>query len=104
MSLRSLIWSNLETIISKTKRNYFSEIRNRSVFYLTGDIPKSKYCCYIVQPSMLCRHYVQFWQINDCLCSEEMVFTQFATSHAAQTDAYTLTLLAQNAREVTQSP
>ena len=33
-----------------------------------------------------------------------MVFTQFATSHAAQTVAYTLTLLAQNAREVTQFP
>ena len=33
-----------------------------------------------------------------------MVFTQFAKSHAAQTAAYTVTLLALNAREVTQFP
>ena len=43
---------------------YFSEIRNRSVFYLTGGIPKSKYCCYIEQLSMLSHNYVKFSQIS----------------------------------------
>ena len=35
-----------------------------SVFYLTGGIPKSKYSCYIAQPSTLCQNYVTFWQIR----------------------------------------
>ena len=43
---------------------YFSEIQNRSVFYLMGGIPKSKCSCYIAQPSMLCHNYVKFWQIS----------------------------------------
>ena len=63
--------------------------------------PKSKYCCYIAQPSMLSHNYVQFWHINYGLCQEE---TQFATSQAALSVAYTLTVLALNAREVTQFP
>ncbi|CDQ68549.1 unnamed protein product [Oncorhynchus mykiss] len=66
-SLRSLIWSNPETIISKTKRY-------RTAATLSLNI------------------------------AEEMVFTQFATSQVAQTAAYSLTLLVQNAREVTQFP
>ena len=41
-----------------------SEVRNRSVFYQTGGIHKSKYFCYIAQPSMLCHNYVKFWQIR----------------------------------------
>ena len=42
----------------------FSEIRNCYVFYRTGGIHKSKYCCYIAQPSMLRHNYVKFWQIT----------------------------------------
>ena len=64
MSLWSLIWLNPETIISKTNIYYFSEIRNRYVFYLAGGIHKSKYSCYIAQPSMLCHNYVKLWQIS----------------------------------------
>ena len=43
---------------------YFSEIWKRSVFYLTGGVHKSKYSCYIEQPSMLCHNYLKFWQIR----------------------------------------
>ena len=53
----------------KKEEDYsFSEIRNRFVFYLTGGIPKSKYCCYIVQPSMLCNTLDKL-VISSTMCS-----------------------------------
>ena len=59
-----------------------------------GGNPKSKYCCYIAQPSMLCHYYGQIIIRTN----------KFATSQVAQTVAFTLTLRAMNAREVTQFP
>ena len=62
------------------------ESRNYNFENKTDGIPKSKYSCYIAQPSMLCHNYAKFGQ----------------TSQVAQTVAYTPTLRAMNAREVTQ--
>ena len=67
----------------------------RMLTSLLGGNPKSKYCFYIAQTSMLCPNHVK---------KKMQISSQFATSQVAQTVAYTLTLLAQNAREVTQFP
>ena len=65
MSLRSLIWSNPETIISKNK-TFILSVKYITVPYFIEWV--ATLSLNIAQPSMLHHNYVKFLQIHYCLC------------------------------------